>query len=450
MSELKISVQPLNLKENAPMKTWVENLDIALTKSVRSSDDLSTYAAALLMQKAKVVGTASDKATALTTTVNFTHVMDRVVQQFREDMISVIMANAEDDHAVTEASFRMLPNQDLEITYQLRGPEVSHAATVDNVLNVLQAPDYRVPLTLSSMEDMELQVESDFEYMLIATNTKWRDAEKRLYTFIDESLPEAIKKQMREFVNTTRATRPCRDTGTLVLKELYRRYGIAQADETTKVAQFLTFCKSIRGQESLLEYLRRLQTIHMETAPITASNDMVFAHKARASFLSAAKSDPDASNSVAYARIVASIENSIEDKTYMQPHAIITALEKTQKAMSSSASLSGTKRARGLKAEETPAVSCSVFEKTLGSIQETLARLAQRQDDPKKLKIDSNKPRKYSPPKGQGFDTNVAVWCHKCWRNPKHPRHFNGYNQKSVTGILPHVGASHAGICGDD
>ena len=107
------------------MKTWVENLDIALTKSVRSSDDLSTYAAALLMQKAKVVGTASDKATALTTTVNFTHVMDRVVQQFREDMISVIMANAEDDHAVTEASFRMLPNQDLEITYQLRGPEVA-------------------------------------------------------------------------------------------------------------------------------------------------------------------------------------------------------------------------------------------------------------------------------------------------------------------------------------
>jgi len=101
MSELKISVQPLNLKENAPMKTWVENLDIALTKSVRSSDDLSTYAAALLMQKAKVVGTASDKATALTTTVNFTHVMDKVVQQFREDMISVIMANAENDHTVT-------------------------------------------------------------------------------------------------------------------------------------------------------------------------------------------------------------------------------------------------------------------------------------------------------------------------------------------------------------
>ena len=60
----------------------------------------------------------------------------------------------------------------------------------------------------------------------------------------------------------------------LVLKELYRRYGIAQADETTKVAQFLTFCKSIRGQESLLEYLRRLQTIHMETATITASNDI--------------------------------------------------------------------------------------------------------------------------------------------------------------------------------
>jgi hypothetical protein len=115
MSELKISVQPLNLKENAPMKTWVENLDIALTKSVRSSDDLSTYAAALLMQKAKVVGTASDKATALTTTVNFTHVMDRVVQQFREDMISVIMANAEDDHVVTEASFRMLPNKTLKL-----------------------------------------------------------------------------------------------------------------------------------------------------------------------------------------------------------------------------------------------------------------------------------------------------------------------------------------------
>ena len=444
MSDLKISVQSLDLKENAPMKTWVENLDIALTKSVRSSDDLSTYAAALLMEKTKVVGTASDKATALTTTVSLKHVIDEVVQRLREDMIAVIMSNAGDDHTVTEVSYRMLPDQDLEVTYNLRGPEASHATTVDTVLDTLNT----VPLALSAMEDMALPVTNDFEHMLIATNTKWRNAEKRLYTFIDESLPDAIKKQMREFVKTHQATRSCKDIGTLVLKELYRRYGIAQADESTKVAQFLTFCKSIRGQESLLEYLRRIQTIHMETAPITVSNDMIFAHKARASFLSAAKSDPDASNSVAYARIVASIENSIEDKTYMQPHAIITALEKTQKAMNSSASLSGTKRARGLKVEEAPAGSSSDLKKTLGSIQATLARLAQRQDDPKRLKGDSKKQKTYTPPKGNGFDNDVAVWCHKCWSDPKHPRYFNGYNQKSVTGILPHNGANHADICG--
>ena len=447
MSELKINVPSLNLKETAPMKAWVENLDIALTKSVRSSDDLSTYAAALLMQKPKVVGTASDKVTALTTTVSFKNVIDQVVKHFREDLIAVIMANAGDDHVVTELSHRMLPNQDLEVTYKLRGPQVSHADTVDTVLDTLQAADYRVPLTLSAMEDIELPITSDFEYMLVATNTKWRDAEKRLYTFIDESLPEAIKKQMREFVKTTRATRPCRDIGTLVLTELYRRYGIDEADETTKVAQFLTFCKSIRGQESLLEYLRRLQSIHMETAPIVVSNDMVFAHKARASFLSAAKTDPDASNAVAYARIVASIEASIEERVYMQPHAIITSLEKTQKAMTSSASLSGTKRARGLKAEETSEVSTSGLGKTLGLIQQTLARLAERKEEPKKSKPNV---RKHAPPKGQGFDNDVAVWCYKCWSNPKHAKHFRGYNQKSVTGILPHTGANHDGICGSD
>ena len=454
MSELKIDVEPLNLKEAAPMKTYVDNLEIALTKSVRSSDDLSTYAAALLLKKPKVVGTDDNKATELTTTVDLEQVINRVVQQFREDMIAAVMANSGADHTVTELSHEMLPGHKLKVTYKLRGPGVSHADTVDRVLAALSADDYRVPVTLSAMDDTELRVTSDFEHMLIGTSTKWRAAEKRLHTYIDESLPASIKKQMREFVKTIRLTRPCRDVGTIVLNELYRRYGIDEADETTKVANFLTFCKSLRGQESLIDYLRRLQTIHMETAPVTVSNDMVYAHKARASFLAAAKSDPDASNAVAYARIVANIESSIRSKDYMQPHAIITALESTQKAMSSSASLTGTKRARGLLAQETPevssaTVSSSGLEKTLGLIQQSLARLADKKIESKKQKPNPEQ-KKYAPPKGHGFDADVAVWCHKCWSNPKHPKRFNGYNEKSVTNILPHTGSNHNDICGTD
>ena len=467
MSELKIDVEPLNIKETAPMKTYVDNLEIALTKSVRSSDDLSTYAAALLLKRPKVLGTADNKATEVTTTVDLKSMIDRVVQQFREHMIAVIMANAGADHIVTELAHEILPGQKLKISYKLRGPGVSHADAVDTVLATLTAEDYRVPVTLSDLTDMELPVVSDFEHMLIATNTKWRDAEKRLHTYIDESLPASIKKQMREFVKTARRTRPCRDVGTTVLNELYRRYGIAEADETTKVAQFLTFCKSIRGQESLIDYLRRLQTIHMETAPVTVSNDMVYAHKARASFLAAARSDPDASNAVAYARIVASIEASIKTKVYMQPHAIITALESAQKALASSASLTGTKRARGLYVQDnydgsgssgppppssgsgTVSDSSSGLAKTLGLIQQSLARLAETQTASKKKKPNPDK-KKYAPPSGQGFDPEVAVWCHKCWSNPKHPKRFNGYNERAITNIAPHTGAHHDAICGSD
>ena len=105
---------------------------------------------------------------------------------------------------------------------------------------------------------------------------------------------------MHQYLVTVNATRICRNPGTTILDELHQRYGVTSAEESTKVAQFLTFCKTIRGQESLLEYLHRLHTIQMETAPVSVTNEMVFTHKAYASFLSAAKQDTN--NVIAYAK----------------------------------------------------------------------------------------------------------------------------------------------------
>ena len=448
MPEFKCKIDPLDTSNEAPLVKFERDLELKLQSTVADDDLLSAFAIAILKGESQINGMKNDKATVITVNLDLGPIFEQVQRKILEEMKNAVTlittgplpTPVAPTVQVTTISHRLTDDSELKISFKVSGKDANQEEAVADILTDLGADAYRFPIDFTAVPAMEVPVVADFNNMLVGTIVKWRNAQARLKLAILDNLPDDIKTQMYELLKKTKQKKGfCRDAGSIIWKELKRRYDVSSASDTSKVNKFLTFCNTKRGQEDLITYLRRLQTVQTQTADMQFSNDMIYAHKALASLMAAIDQDSDPKFCVAYAKISGDIEASIKAKRVLPSLAIIQQLEQALNDMKSSSALAhvGKKRANGLR----------VAEQQIQRLQAQVARLSEAQKSPSHANSSGSvantsgsvDPR-WNPPKNLGFtrDPSVCDWCHICWKQNPVAAKFRGYNELAVTGIAPH------------
>ena len=139
------------------------------------------------------------------------------------------------------------------------------------------------------------------------------------------------------------------------MKYLNELYSAEEAQEEEKMALFLRYCQTKRGEESMHEFFVRLQTIALETPFVSdLSIEKIYSHKAIAALMTSEEND-DAANQISRTSVVMKLKDAHKRNEFLSSQQIIKELEIANSAVTASEEISsvGNRRSRALRVNET-------------------------------------------------------------------------------------------------
>ena len=438
------------------MKTFRRTLEEVLQPTITSKDKLSSFAVSILHKEKRLVGGEDIHASRYLFTVDLTEAVEQLKEAVKthinEVMIEEFPEPGNDDTPLElqQPEIRELSSSKFVYEVTMTGEDDLHEQASDDLEQRFAAVGGNA---LDIAVNVNVTFDTEHDSLLVGSQQQWRQGQQRLYNYILKCLQEPIKSQMQEHLERLRSTKVVRNEGEAVLQELDRLYRADSAQEEQKMSLFLGYCMSKRGEESMMEFLLRLQTMATETPVVSSlTNEKIYSYKALAALM-VAEENENATYQLSRSGVVSKITAAHAKGEFLTAQQIITELQNAEASVQSSSAIAEVgpnKKRKALRTDsESTTISCLNDPRLVGAFARFLQ--AQAHDtgvinpnyDPSYSTARETRKRMYTPPTrkfegGRSFDPNVAKWCYKCFSNNKHDRNYRGYNQIDITGIHPH------------
>ena len=454
----------LDLTKRAPMKAFRRMLEEILQPTITSKDKLSSFAVSILHKEKRLVGGSDIQASRYLFSVDLTNAIEQLKEAVKttinEVMIEEFPEPGDEDTPLDlkQPEVRELSPGKFVYEVTMTGEDDLHEQASESLEQRFAAVGGKA-LNLA-VNDIAVTFTPEYDSLLVGSLQQWRQGQQRLYNYILKCLDEPIKGQMQEHLERLRSTKVVRNEGEAVLAELDRLYRADSAQEEQKMSLFLGYCMSKRGEESMMEFLLRLQTMATETPVLPSlTNEKIYSYKALAALM-VAEENENATYQLSRSSVVSKITAAHSKGEFLTAQQIITELQNAEASVQSSSAIAEVGPSRKRKALSLDA-RVPDYDPQLAMrdprMADAFARFLETRHVPVtphydvgnhgtalaawKAKYDRGK--KYVPPTrifegGKCFDPKVAKWCYKCFSNNKHDRNFRGYNQLDITGIQPH------------
>ena len=448
----------LDLTKRAPMKAFRRRLEEILQPTITSKDKLSSFAVSILHKEKRLVGGSDIQASRYLFSVDLTNAIEQLKEAVKTTINEVMTEEfpepGDEDTPLDlkQPEVRELSPGKFVYEVTMTGEDDLHEQASESLEQRFTAVGGKA-LNLA-VNDIAVTFTPEYDSLLVGSLQQWRQGQQRLYNYILKCLNEPIKGQMQEHLERLRSTKVVRNEGEAVLAELDRLYRADSAQEEQKMSLFLGYCMSKRGEESMMEFLLRLQTMATETPVLPSlTNEKIYSYKALAALM-VAEENGNATYQLSRSSVVSKITAAHSKGEFLTAQQIITELQNAEASVQSSSAIAEVGPSRKRKA-----LSTDVRERVSGydpRLTDAFARFLETQHVPITPHYDNGDHstarvawklmqgrRTYTPPArifegGKCFDPKVAKWCYKCFSNNKHDRNFRGYNQLDITGIQPH------------
>ena len=471
MSKKTTSSHVLNLKLRAPMKAFKRGIEEELNDTTTSKDKLSSFALAILNKENKIITRDEDvSASRYHFTIDMTQVIAtleaEVKAQIDDRLREEFYEGEPDDTAVTlkDSQFKRTKGDVYLYQITVSGDEELHEQTTEDIDAAFPSGGMALEIDLPDTANVSVKTEQDS--VAVGTRKQWFEGQKRLYRTILQCLDETTKTKVQEHIEHIRESRIMRTEGETTMKYLNELYSAEEAQEEEKMALFLRYCQSKRGEESMHEFFERLQTIALETPSVSdLSIEKIYSHKAIAALMTSEEND-DAANQISRTSVVMKLKEAHKKNEFLSSQQIIKELEIANSSVTASEEISsvGKRRSKALKALQVEETAGGGYQPRVDysnqSIIDALAMSARSQQGTfqatewlneiarsvfqreKEKASGSETRRKYTPPSrayegGKRFNQD-AKWCYKCFVNKDHDIRFRGYNQLDITGLHSH------------
>eukprot|EP00505_MAST-04D_sp_SCG-Rhode-Island_P005215 Stramenopile-MAST_4_protein_5215 len=338
MSTSATSHEKLDLTKRAPMKAFRRTLEEVLQPTITSKDKLSSFAVSILHKEKRLVGGEDIHASRYLFTVDLTKAVEQLKEAVKthinEIMIEEFPEPGDDDTPLElqQPEIRELSSSKFVYEVTMTGEDDLHEQASDDLEQRFAAVDGNA---LDIAVNVNVTFDTEHDSLLVGSQQQWRQGQQRLYNYILKCLQEPIKSQMQEHLERLRSTKVVRNEGEAVLQELDRLYRADSAQEEQKMSLFLGYCMSKRGEESMMEFLLRLQTMSTETPVVSSlTNEKIYSYKALAALM-VAEENENATYQLSRSAVVSKITAAHAKGEFLTAQQIITELQNAEASVQS-------------------------------------------------------------------------------------------------------------------